>query len=211
MDYPIKSVTAKVVLFGIFQAEVILMQADVKSSIDQQLVAYAPPRHHHAPTSPLSSHPESEGHTHDNDDDDHKYLDIPLVLDDLYNRSGIANEKFNSWRPPPPLQLFMFLLEHHFNLEFGYSLFTTYSDGPQDYWLFRKRATIFAHGPELVPERSVLDYTNGMEFLVPLYPQTLSFCDRGDWYFQDHQHMYHGNPRTWEPDCEYFEEFTDWW
>lgn len=98
----------------------------------------------------------------------------------------------------------MFLLEHRFNLEFDYSLFTTHTDGPQSYWLFKKRATIFAHGPELVPERSVLDYTNGMEFLVPLYTRVFSFYNHDDSYF-DHL-TYHGNPRTWEPDYNYFEE-----
>ncbi|KAH7629974.1 hypothetical protein B0T09DRAFT_399664 [Sordaria sp. MPI-SDFR-AT-0083] len=201
--------SSKVVLFGVFQTEEILMQVDVKSSTEQQLVAYFPPACACASASSPSPSPHShgcEGYLCDN----LNCLDIPLVFDDLYNRPGIANHKIGENdigynRPPPPLQLFMFLLEHHFHLEFDWGLFTTFRDGPQDYWPFKKRATIFAHGPELVPERNVLDYTNGMEFLVPLYPRPLSFCNLGDWYFDDDLH-YHGNPRTWEPDYNAFEE-----
>lgn len=212
---PTKAVTAKVVLFGVFQAEEIVMQADVESSIDQQLVAHFPTARC---VSASASSPTSFPHPHDEwrgfDINDKEYLDIPLVLEDLYSRSGIANvntldnplgpRSSGYARPPPPLQLFMFLLEKYFNLEFGYGLFEgMFRDSEQSYWLFKKRATIFAHGPELVPERNVLDYTNGMEFLVPLYTRTLAFKDRGVTYCNDR--LYHGNPRTWEPDYDHFE------
>lgn len=70
---PSKAVTAKVVLFGIFQAEEILMQVDVKYSIGQQLVAYSPPTH--ASASSPYTYPDGEGYVNHND-----YLDIPLVF-----------------------------------------------------------------------------------------------------------------------------------
>ncbi|KAK3402268.1 hypothetical protein B0T20DRAFT_345907 [Sordaria brevicollis] len=186
-----RTCTAKVVLFGIFEAEEVLMQADVKRSTEEQLVAHSPP----TLPSPSSLYLDSE-------EPAKEFLDIPLVLDDLYNYSGIANQNDSFNTPPPPLQIFTFMLRHDFNLQFCQIMFSIFLRTPQTYWLFKKRATIFAHGHELVPERNVLDYTNGMEFLEPYETPNLYYEDPND--FED---AYLGNPRTWEPDYAFFEEF----
>ena len=151
-----KTRTARVVLFGVFQAEEILMPDDVMESAGQKLFAHSPPRTPATVPSPV--------------------LDIPLVLEDLYLRSGIPNRidgRYNT--PPPPLQLFTFTLRHHFNLQFHLRAFGTHWTDEQDYHRFKIRATIFANDRELVPEREWSDYTNGTEFLVEYRPGLLSF------------------------------------
>jgi hypothetical protein len=182
-----KTRTTKVVLFGIFQAEEILMPDDVTDSASQQLLAYPPN------TSTTTSPP---------------VLDIPLVLEDLYLRSGIPNTidgRYNT--PPPPLQLLTFALRHHFNLQFHLEAFTTHYRDDQDYYYFKNRATIFANDVELVPDRDWCDYTNGTEFLVEYQPGFLSFeldRDRGPGVtprtflpvcYHDHGGVYNTGPR----------------
>ena len=195
---PPKTATVKVVLFGIFQAEEIVMQLDVKSPLLLRLFARSPPASVSSPSlSPSPSlYPDIVGRVNE-------LLDIPLVLDALYNYSGIPNRNHGRNTPPPPLQIFTFLLKHHFNLQFDDGMFITPLDVPQDYWLFKRRATIFANGPELVSERSALDYTNGMEFLIPYLPPLFSYTDPAN--SGEMIEHYLGNPRTWEPDYEFFE------
>jgi hypothetical protein len=116
-------------------------------------------------------------------------LDIPLVLEDLYLRSGIPNLNHGRNVGPPPLQLFTFLLKNHFNLQFHKSAFESTWRAIQDYHFFKNRATIFANGPEKVPHREWFDYTNGTEFLVEYQPPLLTFFDGRD--------MDDINPRAW--------------
>ena len=171
-----KTRTAKIVLFGIFQVEEILMPDDVTNSAGQQLLA-------HTPRSPVTIPP--------------PVLDIPLVLEDLYLRSGIPNTINRHYNiPPPPLQLFTFTLRHHFNLQFHLGAFCTDYGDEQDYHRFKSRATIFANDRGQVPERDWCDYTNGTEFLVEYQPGWLSF----EWNRHNNQ-----NPgitaRTFLPIC----------
>lgn len=171
-----KTRTAKVVLFGVFQVEEILMPDDVTDSAGQQLLA-------HTPRSPVTVPP--------------PVLDIPLVLEDLYLRSGIPNTIESDYNtPPPPLQLFTFTLRHHFDLQFHLAAFTTDYRDEQDYHRFKSRATIFANDRELVPEREWGDYTNGTEYLVEYQPGWLSFESDG------YNNYYPGvTPRTFLPIC----------
>ncbi len=153
-----KTRTAKVVLFGVFQAEEVVMPDDVTESAGQQLLA-------HCPQTAATVVP--------------PVLDIPLVLDDLYLRSGIPNKidgpaiKHNT--PPPPLQLFTFILRHHFNLQFDLGFFETDWRDPQDYHRFKSLATIFANDREQVPGGDRPGYTNGSEFVAEYRPDLLSF------------------------------------
>jgi hypothetical protein len=122
-------------------------------------------------------------------------LDIPLVLDDLFARSGMANTIGNDdvSVPPPPLQFFTFTLRHHFNLEVDVGVLETACKETQSYHLFKQRATIFANGSEQAPGREWFDYTNGSEFLVEYDPSnTLTYNLRGD-------RVGHINPRAWLP------------
>jgi hypothetical protein len=172
-SFPGRTRSAKVVLFGIFQAEEIRMPDDVMDSADQQLLAHTPG------SSPASS----------------PILDIPLVLDDLFARSGMANTIGNDdvSVPPPPLQFFTFTLRHHFNLEVDVGVLETACKETQSYHLFKQRATIFANGSEQAPGREWFDYTNGSEFLVEYDPSnTLTYNLRGD-------RVGHINPRAWLP------------
>jgi hypothetical protein len=91
--------------------------------------------------------------------------------------------------PPPPLQPFTFLLKNHFNLQFHESVFDTTWRAIQDYHFFKNRATIFANGPEEVPQREWFDYTNGTEFLVKYQPPLLTFFNGRD--------IDDINPRAW--------------
>jgi hypothetical protein len=177
-----KTRTAKVVLFGVFQAKDILMPDNIMDSADQQLLAQTPRSlemgacfdEAHAFLTALPP-----------------ILDIPLVLDDLYAASGIPNRNHGHHAPPPPLQLFTFMLKHHFNLQFHKYVFKSWGDY-QDYDIFKSRATIFANGPEVVPAREWFDYTNGTEFLVEHQPPVLSF----------RLHLNRDpdvSPRTWGP------------
>ncbi|KAH8885879.1 hypothetical protein GQ53DRAFT_876770 [Thozetella sp. PMI_491] len=184
-----KTRTAKVVLFGVFQAEEILMPDNVMDSADQQLLAHTP----------RSSDLEAPvGH-------EEKYLtafppilDIPLVLEDLYQRSGIANMNHDENAAPPPLQFFTFLLRHHFNLQFHKKLFGTSWRQLQDYHFFKNRATIFANGPDDVLNREWSDYTNGTEFLVEYQAPHLAYLDK------DAREDI--NPRAWAlvPNCAFY-------
>jgi hypothetical protein len=171
-----KTRTAKVVLFGVFQAEDILMSNTVLHSAGQQLLASTPRcSSPDVPADDLMASPPT--------------LDIPLVLEDLYLRSGIPNLNHGRNVPPPPLQPFTFLLKNHFNLQFHESVFDTTWRAIQDYHFFKNRATIFANGPEEVPQREWFDYTNGTEFLVKYQPPFLTFFNGRD--------IDDINPRAW--------------
>ena len=152
------------------------MPDDVTDSAGQQLLA-------HTPRSVVTVPP--------------PVLDIPLVLEDLYLRSGIPNTIDGHYNtPPPPLQLFTFTLRHHFNLQFHLDAFSTDYRDEQDYYGFKSRATIFANDRERVPERGWCDYTNGTEFLVEYQPGWLSFESDG------YNNYYPGvTPRTFLPIC----------
>ena len=81
-----KTRTANVVLFGIFQAENIAMSDNILDAVHQQLLAHDPrPSDEAASVSPPN-------------------LDIPLILEELYMRSGIPNTDPGSPLPPSPLQ-----------------------------------------------------------------------------------------------------------
>ena len=173
-----KTRTASVVLFGIFQAEDIVMPDNLMDAVHQQLLA-------HDPRS-------SEGEASVSPPN----LDIPLILEELYMRSGIPNTNHGRPLPPPPLQLFTFTLRHHFNLQFHSGVFRTPArdDEEQDYHFFKNRATIFANGRDQVPGRDWFDCTNGTEFLVQYQPPNLVF-------HRPPQGYENPNPRTWVPPC----------
>lgn len=172
--------TAKVVLFGVFQAESIQMPGVISGSSDPQLLAR--PAQPHNLEMPLQRDEYLKASS--------PILDIPLVLVDLYMRSGLANQNNGKNTPPPPLQFFTFILKHHFNLQFQERLFQTYIHDVSRYHFFKNRATIFANGPELVPDREWSDYTNGSEFYSEYKPPLLTWRDMG---------MYgQANPRTWD-------------
>jgi hypothetical protein len=174
--------TIRVVLFGVFQAEEVVMPDDIVEAVYQQLLAHGP----HASDSAASISPPN--------------LDIPLVLENLYLRSGIPNKgvageynrRYNL--PPPPLQIFTFTLRHHFNLQIHRGAFNTHVKEYQDYHYFKSRATIFANGLDQVPDRNWADCTNGTEFLVEYQPPTLRYSPP---VFGDETE----NPRTWFPMC----------
>ena len=173
-----KTRTANVVLFGVFQAEEIAMPDNFLDAVHQQLLAHGTrPSETAASVSP-------------------SHLDIPLVLEELYMRSGIPNTDDGRPLPPPPLQLFTFTLRHHFNLRFhSYAFITPIRiDEDQDYHFFKNRATIFANGLDQVPDREWFDCTNGTEFLVEYHPPALLFCTPPQGYENN-------NPRTWVPPC----------
>lgn len=94
--FPGTTRTIRVVLFGVFQAEEVMMPDDIAEAVYQQLLAHSP----HASDSAASISPLN--------------LDIPLVLENLYLRSGIPNKgvagEYNRHYnlPPPPLQIFTF-------------------------------------------------------------------------------------------------------
>jgi hypothetical protein len=173
--------TARVVLFGIFAAEEIEMPRDYSSSADHQLLA--DPVQSHGLKKPFKREKYLEASP--------PILDVPLVLLDLYQRSGMSNKNHNEHTPPPPLQLFNFMLKHHFNLQFHEKLFYTYIKNISYYHAFSNRASIFANGPEHAPTRQYFDYTNGSEFLTEYRPPLLSW--RAPYDYSPRQL----NPRTW--------------
>ena len=172
-----KTRTARVVLFGVFQAEDILMPGHPLDSADQQLLAQTPQRS----SSSSQAHPEPTASP--------PILDIPTVLEDLYMRSGIHNVNHRDNAPPPPLQLFTFILKHHFKVEFKSSIFGTWWRDHQFYYAFKNRATIFANGPKDVAGRALFDYTNGTEILVEYQSPAFSYVCKN-----------RGNPRVWVPE-----------
>ena len=120
-------------------------------------------------------------------------LNIPLVLEDMYMRSGISNLDNGHHIPPPPLQVFTFMFRHHFNSAFHRSSFKTSGRAGEDqaYHDFKGRATIFSNAPgEGATGRAWFDYTNGMEMLVEYKPPRYSYLPE-EWFW--------GNPRTWQP------------
>ena len=171
-----KTMTAKVVLFGVFQAEEILMPGHPMDSVDQQLLAQTPPRSY----GNSQAHPDLTASP--------PILDIPTVLENLYMRSGIPNINHRNNAPPPPLQLFTFILKHHFHVQFSPYIFDTWCFDCQSYHIFKNRATIFANGPEDAPGRAMFDYSNGTEILVEYQSPTFSFVPQR-----------RGNPRAWVP------------
>ncbi|KAK3903862.1 hypothetical protein C8A05DRAFT_32393 [Staphylotrichum tortipilum] len=185
-SFPGRTRTVRVVLFGVFQAEELVMPGNVADAANQELLAQRPQ------PSPGSPDPAGEAAG----DLRHQLppsLNIPLVLEDMYLRSGISNVSRGRHIPPPPLQVFTFMFRHHFNSAFHHFSFTTsgrVGEG-QTYHDFKTRATIFSNGPgEGAAGRSWFDYTNGMEMLVEYQAPSYSYVSE-DWGW--------GNPRTWEP------------
>ncbi|KAH6696901.1 hypothetical protein F5X68DRAFT_238200 [Plectosphaerella plurivora] len=172
--------TARVVLFGVFAAEEIEMPGDYSDSADHQLLA--DPAIPHKLKEPfrqeeyLSASP--------------PILDLPLMLQGLYQRSGIANRNHGEKMPPPPLQLFTFILKHHFYLQFNQRMFYTFIKDVSKYHWFRNRATIFSNGPENAPNRQWFDCTNGSEWLIEYKPPLLTWQAPFSW-----EEL---NPRTWD-------------
>ncbi|KAJ4419549.1 hypothetical protein N0V85_000959 [Neurospora sp. IMI 360204] len=206
-----QTVTAKVALFGVFQAEEILMPFQIDDSVDQHLLARRPV----ASTRPSYLFPsppgvEEDGHAPEDPSGEAnpgtELLDIPSFLEELYNYSGMPNVYSGNIRenlPPPPLQLFIFLLQHHFRLQFYKDVFQTYWEDGQDYWNFRNMATIFSNGLELVPNRNPIMCRSGMEFLVPYQKPDYEF-DESRWGYTRSEYSW--NPRTYEPNTSYFDD-----
>jgi hypothetical protein len=87
-----------VVMFDIFQAEEISMPARVDDAARTALIPNPICRNN-------SSLP--------------KFVDIPCISSLLFTSSGRLNHHRNGWSlPPPPLHVFVFILRHHFKLQF---------------------------------------------------------------------------------------------
>ena len=108
-------------------------------------------------------------------------------------RSGMSNLNNGQHTPPPPLQIFTYMFQHHFNSAFRHFTFTTTGRPGEDqgYHNFKSRATIFSNAPgEGAAGRSWTGYTNGMEMLLQWKPPRYAYLPE-EWFW--------GNPRTWQP------------